>query len=58
LLGIKNIIATAHTAADIYPNLRLVHFVQRHLVRVFTCISLRAEESFFGKLNSIMRILN
>lgn len=48
LLGVRHIIATAHTAADIYPTLRLVHFVQAHLVRAFTCITLRAEQSFFG----------
>lgn len=48
LLGMRQIIATAHTAADIYPGLRLVHFVQQHCVRVFTCITERAERSFFG----------
>lgn len=48
LLGMRQIIATAHTAADIYPSLRLVHFVQQHCVRVFTCITERAERSFFG----------
>ena len=48
LLGMKNIIATTHTAADIYPNLRLIHFVQKYCVRVFTCITMRAEKSFFG----------
>ena len=48
LLGIRNIITTAHTAADIYPSLQLVHFVQAHLVRAFTCITLRAEGSFFN----------
>lgn len=47
ILGIKNIIATAHTPADIYPNLKLVHFIQRRLVRAFTCITLKAETSFF-----------
>jgi len=47
LLGMKNIIVTTHTAADIYPNLRLIHFVQKYCVRVFTCITMRAEESFF-----------
>lgn len=47
LLGVKNIIATAHTAADIYPNLRLIHFIQKYLVRAFTCITLKAENSFF-----------
>ena len=51
LFGIKNIIATAHTAADIYPNLKLVHFIQRYCVRVFTCITQVAEMSFFGKSN-------
>lgn len=48
LLGMKNIIVTVHTAADIYPNLRLIHFIQKYFVRVFTCITMRAEESFFG----------
>lgn len=48
LLGMRQIIATAHTAADIYPSLRLVHFIQQHCVRVFTCITERAERSFFG----------
>lgn len=47
-LGMKRIIATAHTAADIYPNLRLVHFIQRYCVRAFTCITELAERSFFG----------
>lgn len=48
LLGLHQIIATAHTAADIYPSLRLVHFVQQHCIRAFTCITERAERSFFG----------
>lgn len=48
LLGLRQIIATAHTAADIYPNLKLVHFVQKHCVRAFTCITELAECSFFG----------
>lgn len=48
LLGIRQIIATAHTAADIYPSLRLVHFAQQHCVRAFTCITELAERSFFG----------
>lgn len=48
LLGLHQIIATAHTAADIYPSLRLVHFIQQHCVRAFTCITERAERSFFG----------
>ena len=48
ILGIKKIIATAHTAADIYSSLRLLKFIQRHLLTVFTCITERAEQSFFG----------
>ena len=48
LLGIRQIVATAHTAADIYPSLRQVHFIQQHCVRAFTCITERAERSFFG----------
>lgn len=46
MIGIKNVIATAHTAADIYPNLKLVHFIQRHCIRVFTNITLTAENLF------------
>lgn len=48
LLGMRRIVATAHTAADIYPSLRLLHFVARHVLTAFQCITLRAEESFFG----------
>ena len=47
LMGVKNIIATAHTSADIYSDLRMVHFIQKYCVRVFTCITERAEKSFF-----------
>lgn len=48
LLGIKRIIATTHTPADIYHNLHLLHFVVRHVLTIFQCITLRAEESYFG----------
>ena len=48
LMGVKNIIATAHTSADIYKDLRLIHFLQRHCLRAFTCITELAERSFFG----------
>ena len=48
LLGVRNIIATVHTAADIYKDLRLIHFIQRHCVRAWICITERAERSFFG----------
>ncbi len=47
-MGVKRIIATAHTAADIYRSLRLIHMLQRHVLRAFTCITCRAESSFFG----------
>lgn len=48
LLGIKKIIATTHTSADIYPNLHFLHFVVSHVLTAFQCITLRAEESYFG----------
>lgn len=51
VLGISNIITTTHTPADIYTNLFLVRFIQRRLVRAFTCITLKAENSFFGSAN-------
>lgn len=48
LMGQKNILATAHTNADIYPNLRLIHFLHKYVVRAWTCITLKSEEGFFG----------
>ena len=48
LLGMRQILTTAHTEADIYPSLKLVHFIQRYCVRAFTCITELAERSFFG----------
>lgn len=50
-LGIKKIIATAHTSADIYPSLRQIHWLHRHVLTAFQCITLRAEKSFFGSGN-------
>ena len=47
-LGVPRIFATAHTDARIYRSLRLVHFIQRHVVDVFTCITQLAEKEFFG----------
>ena len=47
-LGVPRIFVTAHTDARIYRSLRLVHFIQRHIVDVFTCITERAEKEFFG----------
>lgn len=50
LLGIKVIVATAHTAADIYTprGLQLLRWLTRHVLAAFTCITQRAEQSFFG----------
>ena len=47
-LGVPRIFATAHTDARIYRSLRLVQFIQRYIVDVFTCITQRAEKEFFG----------
>lgn len=47
-LGVKTLIATLHTNADIYASLRRIHFLQRHWVKVFTCVTQSAEQSFFG----------
>lgn len=48
LLGVKTIVATAHTNSDIYRSLRLIHFLQKHVLRAWTCITLSAEKGFFG----------
>ena len=47
-LGVRKIFATTHTDAQIYPSLRLVPFLQRRIVDVFTCITEVAERQFFG----------
>ncbi len=47
-LGIKKIIATLHTDADIYKSLRLIHCLQRRHTVAFTCVTEKAERSFFG----------
>lgn len=49
-LGVRNIVATAHTAADIYSRggLRLLRWLNRRVLRGFQCITLVAERSFFG----------
>ena len=46
----KNIVATAHTNADVYgvKAMKLLKFLQIHVLRAFTCITLRAEKNFFG----------
>lgn len=47
-LGIKKMIATAHTPADIYPSIKLLHWLNNHILTAFQCITLKAEQSFFG----------
>lgn len=47
-LGMKKIIATAHTSADIYPSLKQIHWLNNHILTAFQCITLKAETSFFG----------
>lgn len=47
-LGVRRIIATAHTDSQIYRSLKLLHFLQRHVLDAFTCITQRAEREFFG----------
>lgn len=44
----KNIIATAHTAADVYKSLTYIRLLSKYALRAFTCITERAERSFFG----------
>lgn len=50
MLGVKRVIATAHTAGDIYSSrgLKLLKFINNHLLKAFQCITERAEKSFFG----------
>ncbi len=52
-LGVKSILATLHTDADIYKSLRLLHFLHKHVVKVFTCVSSKAEAHFFGTTQSV-----
>lgn len=49
-LGIRKIVATAHTAADIYSplGLKIIRFLNNHMLSAFQCITERAETSFFG----------
>ncbi|MDO4949027.1 MAG: glycosyltransferase family 4 protein [Bacteroidales bacterium] len=50
LMGQKNIVATTHTSADIYSKtgIRTIHFLQKHVLRAFVCITELAERSYFG----------
>lgn len=49
-LGVKRIVATVHTAADIYSSngLRLIRLLNRRVLTAFQCITERSERSFFG----------
>lgn len=48
MLGVGKIVATAHTAADIYPSLGQLKWLCGHVLSAFQCITLAAERSFFG----------
>lgn len=50
LIGVKRIIATTHTNGDIYSpsGLRIIRLLTYHVLTAFQCITLRAEDSFFG----------
>jgi glycosyltransferase involved in cell wall biosynthesis len=49
LLGVKNIIATAHTPGHIYRRRWIPQLIARHLTRSFLCVSRSSEEAFFGE---------
>lgn len=53
-LGVRKIVATAHTPGDIYSNngLKLLRFLTNNVLSGFQCITTRAEMSFFGKSDS------
>lgn len=49
-LGIRKIVATAHTGGDIYSRngLRIIRWLTKNLLSGFQCITERAERSIFG----------
>lgn len=49
-LGVKKILATTHTGADIYGKngLRIIRFLTDKMLTAMQCITLRAERSYFG----------
>jgi glycosyltransferase involved in cell wall biosynthesis len=49
-MGVRKILATTHTDADIYSHrgLKLIHWITKHVLTGFQCITLRAENSYFG----------
>lgn len=50
LLGIKKIFATSHTSGDIYSSkgLKAIRLLNKTVIDAFQCITLKAEESYFG----------
>lgn len=50
LLGVKKIVATTHTAGDIYSKngLRVIRLLSGYVLTAFQCITERAEKSYFG----------
>lgn len=50
LLGVRRIVATSHTAADIYSRngLRMIRLLSRTCLTAFQCITLTAERGYFG----------
>lgn len=54
-IGVKRIIATSHTAADIYSprSLQLLRFLTRRVLAGFQCITERAETGYFGSSRRI-----
>lgn len=50
LLGVRKIVATTHTGADIYSprGLQAIRWLTGHVLTAFQCITLRAEKSYFG----------
>ncbi|MDE7180990.1 MAG: glycosyltransferase family 4 protein [Muribaculaceae bacterium] len=50
MLGVKDILATLHTGADIYScnGLKVVRFLTHRILTATQCISQTAERSFFG----------
>ena len=50
MLGVRKVVATTHTDADIYSKngLRKVRFVAKYFTVAFQCITLKAERGYFG----------
>ncbi len=49
-LGVKKILATTHTDADIYSKigLRIIRILTNHILSAFQCITLGAEKNYFS----------